>query len=357
MASNAKNLAELLNQDSTVAVGDIADGSVTTAKLAADAVTSAKIADDAVTAAKIGTGEVKSDNIENTTSLHLACTYTNGDATVTTSSTSSLVVGMEMSHSHGSPTLDTDHLGGRIPAGAKVLSITNSTTFEMSANALAAGTDITTHFTSGVTKSKIAEGSVDMFKRADHDQDLKPSWGRLHYSTGGNYTYLFIDEYGTRMNMQNGNNGPSAIARLEGSTGHGDFVVRFEPSYLWGFGGLYMGEAAAFDMNDPQWMYGNGQISGFHSYQFTNNSSNNVTYITYWNGSSNSTIQNDSGGTNGADWILWRINGVLKVKPGSKSIVTLQSSGDKRDYIFWNSAQSPCFCRIKQAVRIPSGGS
>jgi len=42
MASNAKNLAELLNQDSTVAVGDIADGSVTTAKLADNAVTSAK---------------------------------------------------------------------------------------------------------------------------------------------------------------------------------------------------------------------------------------------------------------------------------------------------------------------------
>jgi len=37
MATNAKNLAELLNTDTTVAVGDIADGSVTTAKLAADA--------------------------------------------------------------------------------------------------------------------------------------------------------------------------------------------------------------------------------------------------------------------------------------------------------------------------------
>ena len=45
MASNAKNLAELLNQDSTVAVGDIADGSVSAAKLADDAVTTAKIAD------------------------------------------------------------------------------------------------------------------------------------------------------------------------------------------------------------------------------------------------------------------------------------------------------------------------
>ena len=355
LASNSVTTAKIANDAVTgakipadaVVAADIADGSITTAKLA----------DDAVTGAKIGSGQVKSDNIENTTSLHLECTYTNGDATVTTSSTSSLVVGMEMSHSHGSPTLDTDHLGGRIPAGAKVLSITNSTTFEMSANALAAGTDVPTHFTSGVTKSKIAEGSVDIFKRADHDQELGPRWTRLHYNASGNYTYHFIDEYGTRINMQNGNNGPSAIARVEGSSGHGDFLIRWEPSFLWGFGGLYAAEAAAFNMEDPQWMYGSGQISGFHAYQFANNSSNNVTYITYWNGSSNSVIQNDSGGTNGADWILWRIGGVTKVKPGSKSEVTLQSSGDKRDYIFWNSAQSPCFCRIKQAFRIPSGGA
>ena len=53
MATNAKNLAELLNTDTTVAVGDIADGSVTTAKLAASAVTTAKVADDAVTGAKL----------------------------------------------------------------------------------------------------------------------------------------------------------------------------------------------------------------------------------------------------------------------------------------------------------------
>jgi hypothetical protein len=52
MATNAKNLAELLNTDTTVAVGDIADGSVTTAKLAVGAVTTAKVADNAVTSAK-----------------------------------------------------------------------------------------------------------------------------------------------------------------------------------------------------------------------------------------------------------------------------------------------------------------
>ena len=53
MPSNAKNLSELLNTDSTVAVGDIADGSVTTAKLADNAVTNAKLSSTAVTSAKM----------------------------------------------------------------------------------------------------------------------------------------------------------------------------------------------------------------------------------------------------------------------------------------------------------------
>ena len=52
MASNAKNLAELLNTDTTVKVADIEDGSITTAKLAANAITTAKIADGAVSNAK-----------------------------------------------------------------------------------------------------------------------------------------------------------------------------------------------------------------------------------------------------------------------------------------------------------------
>jgi len=53
MATNAKNIAELLNTDTTVKVGDIEDGSVTTAKLADGGVTTAKIADDAVSTAKL----------------------------------------------------------------------------------------------------------------------------------------------------------------------------------------------------------------------------------------------------------------------------------------------------------------
>ena len=37
MATNAKNLAEYLNNETTSATADIADGSITAAKLAADA--------------------------------------------------------------------------------------------------------------------------------------------------------------------------------------------------------------------------------------------------------------------------------------------------------------------------------
>ena len=52
MASNAKNLAEYLNNETTSATADIANGSITADKLASNAVTTAKIADDAVTLAK-----------------------------------------------------------------------------------------------------------------------------------------------------------------------------------------------------------------------------------------------------------------------------------------------------------------
>ena len=58
MASNAKNLSELLNTDTTVAVGDIADGSVHSVKIADDAVTTAKLADSNVTTAKLANNAI-----------------------------------------------------------------------------------------------------------------------------------------------------------------------------------------------------------------------------------------------------------------------------------------------------------
>ena len=43
MATNAKNLAELLNTDTTIAVGDVADVSITTAKLAEGDISTSKL--------------------------------------------------------------------------------------------------------------------------------------------------------------------------------------------------------------------------------------------------------------------------------------------------------------------------
>jgi len=53
MASNSKNIAELLNGDSTLTTTDIADNAVTTAKILDDAVTVDKVLDGAITTAKI----------------------------------------------------------------------------------------------------------------------------------------------------------------------------------------------------------------------------------------------------------------------------------------------------------------
>ena len=54
--SNARNLANLLNSDTTVTSADIADGTVATVDIADNAVTAAKIPDGAITAAKINSG-------------------------------------------------------------------------------------------------------------------------------------------------------------------------------------------------------------------------------------------------------------------------------------------------------------
>ena len=56
--SNARNLANLLNSDTTVTSADIADGTVATIDIADDAITTAKIPDGAITAAKINSGVV-----------------------------------------------------------------------------------------------------------------------------------------------------------------------------------------------------------------------------------------------------------------------------------------------------------
>lgn len=56
--SNARNLANLLNSDTTLTATDIADGSITTAKIADSAISTAKLANTAVTSGKLASGVV-----------------------------------------------------------------------------------------------------------------------------------------------------------------------------------------------------------------------------------------------------------------------------------------------------------
>ena len=78
--SNARNLANLLNSDTTITSADIADGTVATADIQDLAVSTGKIANGAITAAKIdsgvtlGVGAFQGDNASGA----LRCDSTNG---------------------------------------------------------------------------------------------------------------------------------------------------------------------------------------------------------------------------------------------------------------------------------------
>jgi hypothetical protein len=67
--SNARNLANLLNSDTTVTSADILDGTVATADIADGAITTAKIPDGAITTAKIPDGAITAAKINSGVTL------------------------------------------------------------------------------------------------------------------------------------------------------------------------------------------------------------------------------------------------------------------------------------------------
>jgi len=313
------------------------------------------VQDGTINSSKIADGSITTPKIADSTEVLLDATYTNGDATVTVSSTGSLSVGMNIKMSFKSKNISTGEIMPK--AGLKIASITNSTTFEMSAAATGSGTDIPTQFTTGVTTDKLAEHVITNTKADPIDVQLAPFWENIEYSNSGNTGHTFITNYGTKISASNGNNGPSAIAKLRGSTGHGDFLIRWVPGYFWGFSGIRVGDLAGSPhVGQPGAGLTQNNPPGFTYYQFLNNSSNNVRYIHKWDGSTATILQNASGGTNGVEWSFWRISGVTKVNDGSAT-TTLQSSGDTRDYYISNNSQSPCSCEMKEAYRLTRGAA
>jgi len=292
---------------------------------------------------------ITTESIADATEVLLDATYTSGDATVTVSSTSSLVVGMNIKMSWKARNVSGSDI---IPTkGLKIASITNSTTFEMSSTATISGTK-PTQFTSGVTTDKLAEHVITNTKANPIDVQLEPFWQNIEYTQSGNTGHTFITNYGTKISANNGNNGPSAIARVKGSSGHGDFLIRWVPGYFWGWSGIKVFDLAGSPfMGQPGAGSTQSNPPGFVYYSFLNNSSNNVRLINKWDGSSSTTLQNASGGTNNVEWTMWRVNGLTKVSDGTTA-TTLQSSGDTRDYYFTNSGQGPQSCELKEAYRL-----
>jgi len=204
-----------------------------------------------------------------------------------------------------------------------------------------------------VTTTKIADGAITNNK-SGMPNDLKPVWINFKYNAGGNSSHRFVSNYGKKITSNNGNNGPAVQAMLDGSTGTGNFMIEYIPGYSWGWSGVNLREIGSYAKD------ANGNLTnavftdnpvGFKQFWTGNNSSNNVRYCNYWDGSTTTNILNSGPGTNGATWYIWRDSGTLSL---SDSVGTTQmiASGDTTDWlIVAATAQSVASCEIISARR------
>jgi hypothetical protein len=139
---------------------------------------------------------------------------TNADATVTVASTANLAVGMSVT-------------GTGIPAAAKILSITNATTFELSANATATGASVALVFTSYTgapgTSSYVASkgGSNDEIHLVVIDEDG-----------------LWSGQAGTVLERYVGLSKSNVAKDFSGATSYYADVLNRNSRYVW-FGGTH----------------------------------------------------------------------------------------------------------------------
>lgn len=210
-----------------------------------------------------------------------------------------------------------------------------------------------------VTTAKIADNAVTYKKTVS--EELKPVWHNLQYASGGNSSHRFMDNYCTRMNSNNGNNGPAALAMLEGSTGTGPFQIEYIPGYSWGWSGIYLTDRNGLNIDATTGEFVTSgwwrqQPPGYKQIWTGNNSSNNLRYTTLWDGSSTGSgnlISSPSGGTNGATWYIWRNSSGLVRVSDSTATTTIIASGDTTDWVVSSATeQSPGSCQIVMAKRI-----
>ena len=204
-----------------------------------------------------------------------------------------------------------------------------------------------------VSTAQIADGAITNNK-SGMQEHLKPVWVNYNYNAGGNSSHRFVSNYGKKITSNNGNNGPAVRAMLDGSTGTGNFMIEYIPGYSWGWSGVYLRENGSW-ATDANGNFTSAAFTdspaGFKQFWTGNNSSNNVRYCNYWDGSATTNLLNSGSGTNGATWYIWRDSGVLSL---SDSVGTTQliASGDTIDWIIVSATgQSVSSCEIISARR------
>jgi len=205
------------------------------------------------------------------------------------------------------------------------------------------------HYTDGsIDTAHVADDNITKDKLDSKINQLEMQWIDMVTLSGANHTHQIIDEYGTRANVQNGNNGPGGRARIKGETGTGNFRIKFQLGTMWGWSELHFADpsnwtdATKHNGGSYPTYHLSTQPSGKKHFFVANNGSNNIRYYTYWNGSSSSS-QTISGGTSNT-MNIWRSDGTLYWYDSSSTYTIATSCTD--NFIVYAGLQSPSFVRL-----------
>jgi hypothetical protein len=106
-----------------------------------------------------------------------------------------------------------------------------------------------------------------------------------------------------RIDVNNGNNGPSAQGMLRGYL-IGEFQIRFYLGYRWGWSELILMDAKS--AYESKYLGGAGSTIYKNNYRIMNNSSNNVAEYISWDSAGVQTTQSGSSYSEGSTWVMWR---------------------------------------------------
>lgn len=200
-----------------------------------------------------------------------------------------------------------------------------------------------------INSDDILDGAITNEKINWYEHDLAPYFENIYYTGGANPTYNMVFDGGSTISSNNGNNGPSVVARLRG-TAKGMFFLDWTPGYSWGWSEILL--TTLDNWNESTCSYRSQSPVGSPYIWIANNSSNNQSRCDYWNGYTSTTIYSNPG-LNGQRFKLWRNDdNVLKIYNGT-STVTVTTLAD--DLVIRAGAQSPFSITINGAMKLAAG--